>query len=222
MAFGPLLGPAFAKPTPIGEVVPNVEFKDIRYLRRTLSDLGNHKGFALVFLNTDCPISQRFLPKLRELNAHYFEKDIQFVGVFCSAEDTVMEMASFALENDLRFPVVKDEDQEVCAALGIDRVPQVAVLDAGHRLVYRGRINDQYRVSGTQPAASREDLAMALDELLAGKPVSVKETPVDGCKITPPHDPSLSKHRPFTAKWPRSCKSAASAATMREPRRHLP
>ena len=72
-----------------------------------------------------------------------------------------MEMASFALENELRFPVVKDEDHEVCAALGIDRVPQVALLDAGHRLVYRGRINDQYRVSGTQPNASRQDLATA-------------------------------------------------------------
>ena len=197
VVIGPLMGPAFAKPTQFGEAVPNFEFKDIRYLRRTLSDLGDHKGFALVFLNTDCPISKRFLPKLRELNARYTDKGIQFVGVFGSPEDTVMEMASFALENELRFPVVKDEDHEVCAALGIDRVPQVALLDAGHRLVYRGRINDQYRVSGTQPNASRQDLATALDELLAGKAISVKETPVDGCKVTPPHDPKFEQTPTF-------------------------
>jgi peroxiredoxin len=196
-AIGPLMGPALAKTTQIGEVVPNFEFKDIRYLQRTLSDLSNHKGFALVFLNTDCPISRRYLPRLRELDACYTEKDIQFVGVFCSAEDTVMEMASFAIENELRFPVVKDEGSEACAALGIDRVPQVAVLDAGHRLVYRGRINDQYRVSGTQPNASRQDLATALDELLAGKPVTVKETPVDGCKVTPPRDPKFDETPTF-------------------------
>jgi peroxiredoxin len=182
---GPLMGSVGAKTIAIGEVVPNLEFKDIRYLRRTLPDLGTHKGLALVFLNTDCPVSKRFLPKLRELNAFYSQKDIQFVGVFCSTQDTVMEIASFALENDLRFAVVKDEENEVCAALGIDRVPQVAVLDRGNRLAYRGRINDQYRVSGTQPSARREDLATALDELLAGKPISVKETPVDGCKLTP-------------------------------------
>ena len=184
--IGPLMGSVVAKTIAIGEVVPNLEFKDIRYLRRTLSDLGTHKGLALVFLNTDCPVSKRFLPKLRELNAFYSQKDIQFVGVFCSTQDTVMEIASFALENDLRFAVVKDEENEVCAALGIDRVPQVAVLDRGNRLAYRGRINDQYRVSGTQPSARREDLATALDELLAGKPISVNETPVDGCKVTPP------------------------------------
>ena len=114
VAIGPWIGPAFAGKPQLGEVVPKFQFKDIRYLSRTLADLGNHKGFALVFLNTDCPISLRFLPKIRELNANYAEKDIQFVGVFCSPRDTIMEMASFALENDLRFPVVKDEDHEAC------------------------------------------------------------------------------------------------------------
>jgi peroxiredoxin len=188
VAIGPLAGPAFAEKSKIGDVIPPLEFKDIRYLRRTLSDLGPQKGFALVFLNTDCPISQRFLPKLRELNERYSSKSIQLVGVFPSAQDTVMAMASFALENELRFPVLKDEDQQACAALGIDRVPQVALLDASHRLVYRGRINDQYRVSGTQPTASREDLATAIDELLSGQAISVHETPVDGCKVTRPHD----------------------------------
>ncbi len=124
----------------------------------------------------------------RALDARYAANDIQFVGVFCSARDTVMEMASFALDQELRFPVVKDEDQKVCTALGVDRVPQVALLDGERRLVYRGRISDQYRVSGTQPFAHREDLENALDELLAGKSISVKETPVEGCKITPPHN----------------------------------
>ena len=195
--IGTLVCPAFAATTQIGEAAPRFGFKDIRYLRRTLSDLGDHKGFALVFLNTDCPVAKRFLPKLRELNAGYAEQGIQFVAVFCSAEDTVMEMASFALENELRFPVVKDEDHSVCTALGIDRVPQVAVLDAQRRLVYRGRINDQYRVSGTQPNASREDLATALDELLAGKLISIKETPVDGCKVTPPHDAKFAQTPTF-------------------------
>ena len=197
VAIGPFMGSAFAKTTPIGEAVPQLEFKDIRYLRRTLSDLGKRKGFALVFLTSDCPISKRFLPKLRELDSRYGEKGIQLVGVFCSAGDTVMEMASFALENELHFPVVKDEDQVVCTALGVDRVPQVALLDAGHRLVYRGRINDQYRVSGTQPNASRQDLGTALDELLAGKPISVKETPVDGCKLTPLREPRFERTPTF-------------------------
>ncbi len=215
--IGPLMGSVVAKTIAIGEVVPNLEFKDIRYLRRTLSDLGAHKGLALVFLSTDCPVSKRFLPKLRELSEFYSQKDIQFVGVFCSTQDTVMEIASFALENDLRFAVVKDEENEACGALGIDRVPQVAVLDRENRLAYRGRINDQYRVSGTQPSASREDLATALDELLAGKPISVKETPVDGCKVTPPSarkfEPPPTFHGDVAAILERRCQRCHHAGT---------
>jgi AhpC/TSA family len=83
VAIGPLVGPAFARTTQVGEVVPKFECKDIRYVRRTLSDLGAHKGFALVFLNSDCPIARRFLPTLRELDACYGSKGIQVVGVFC-------------------------------------------------------------------------------------------------------------------------------------------
>ena len=64
VAIAPLLGPAFAEGSQIGEIVPKVEFKDIRYLRRTLSDLGNHKGFALIFLNAECPVSRRFCAKI--------------------------------------------------------------------------------------------------------------------------------------------------------------
>ena len=62
VAIGPLIGQALAERSRIGEIVPKVEFKDIRFLRRNLSDLGEHKGFALVFLNAECPVSRRFAP----------------------------------------------------------------------------------------------------------------------------------------------------------------
>ena len=74
VAIGPLIGDGRAESGQIGKIVPNVEFKDIRYLRRTLSDLGEHKGFALVFLNAECPVSRRFAPKLRALDARYADK----------------------------------------------------------------------------------------------------------------------------------------------------
>jgi hypothetical protein len=169
----------------IGDKVENLTFKDIRYLRRSLTDLGQHQAFVLVFLNEDCPVARQFLPKLRSLDAAYSSRGVQFVGVYCAADETIMDMASHALENEIRFHVVKDEDQSACRALGVERVPEVVVLDADHRLVYRGRINDQYRVGGAQPKVGREDLTEAIDELLAGKPISVATTPVDGCKITP-------------------------------------
>jgi hypothetical protein len=51
-------------------------------------------------------------------------------------------------------------------------------------LRYRGRIDDQYRIGGARPAATQDDLRQAIDDLLAGRPVVVAETLVDGCLIT--------------------------------------
>ena len=64
------------------------------------------------------------------------------------------------------------------------RTPEVVVLDAERRLRYRGRIDDQYRLGGNRAAPTRRDLQDALDEVLAGKDVTVPQTPVDGCLIT--------------------------------------
>ena len=82
-------------------------------------------------------------------------------------------------------------------ALGVERVPQVVLLDANKKIVYSGRIDDQYRTGGVQPQVGRHDLAEAVDELLAGKPISVSETTVDGCKITGWQEPKFENEVTF-------------------------
>ena len=173
------------EPLSHGEKAEGIVFKDIRFLHRTLDDLGEHKGYALVFLSTKCPVAQRYLPRLEEMHKKYGPRGVQFVGVYPAQEDGVMDMASHALEGGITFHVVRDEEQKAAQRLGATKVPQVVLLDSEKRLVYRGRIDDQYRVGGPQPRARRNDLAEAIEELLAGKPVAVAETPVDGCKLTP-------------------------------------
>jgi hypothetical protein len=93
------------------------------------------------------------------------------------------------VRHELAFPSVKDSDGSCVRALGVRRTPEAVVLDAEHRLRYRGRIDDQYRLGGTRPAPTHRDLQEALDAVLAGREVAVKETPVDGCPITLPKPP---------------------------------
>lgn len=175
----------------IGEKADKLQFKDIRFLHRTLKDLGDHKGYALVFLNTKCPIAQRYLPRLEAMHKKYGPQGVQFVGVYPAQEDGIQDMASHALEGGVTFHVVKDEDQKVSQKLGVTKVPQVVLLDSDYKVVYRGRVDDQYRVGGPQPKVSRNDLAESIEELLAGKAMSVSETPVDGCKLTPWRTPEF-------------------------------
>jgi thiol-disulfide isomerase/thioredoxin/mono/diheme cytochrome c family protein len=171
---------------PIGQQVDNLQFHDIRYLPRSLDDLGEAKAVVLVFTNTSCPLVQKYWPKLRRLSEKYAPQGIQFVSVNVGQDDELADVAQQGIDYELEFPLVKDFSGNDVRALGIQRTPEVAVLDAQRRLVYRGRIDDQHRLGGSRPTPSEESLAAALDDLLAGRAVAKSETPVDGCLITLP------------------------------------
>jgi peroxiredoxin len=180
-----------AQAAKIGSEAGNLTFKDIRCVTRSLSDLGEAKGYALVFLNTSCPIAQRYLPRLQELHDKYAPQGLQLVAVYNSQDETPKDIAAHGLAAGLTFPLVWDEEHKCTQALGVERVPQALLLDAGKRVVYSGRIDDQYRTGGVQPQVGRHDLADAIEEMLAGKPMSVAETTIDGCKVTPWQPPKF-------------------------------
>jgi len=173
----------------IGERVAELRFVDTRYLERSLTELGERPAYVIAFTTTTCPLARRYLPRLAAMERSYRDRGVAFLAVNVGPGDTVIDVAQQAVEQDVPFPCVKDFDHSVAAAVGATRTPEVVVLDAERRLRYRGRIDGQYRVGGVRPDAGRADLREALDDVLAGREVRVPETPVDGCRITPPAPP---------------------------------
>ncbi len=173
-------------PIAMGAHAGDLHFTDIRYIPRTLRELGEHDATVLLFSSVGCPVVQRYLPRLVALDAEYAPRGVAFVGVNVGPEDTVVEMAQQALDFGVPFPVVKDVDGSVAAAVGARRTPEVVVLDKEGAIRYRGRIDEQYRLGGVAPDEGRAYLREALDAVLAGYPVAVAETAVDGCLISPP------------------------------------
>lgn len=174
------------KAVPVGSTIGNLAFKDTRFLNRSLNDFKNRRAFVLVFVDTGCPLVRRYLPVLKRLEAEYRKQDVQFLAVNVGWDDTIVRLAALAIEYEAPFPFVKDAEGKILDALNVEYTPQVVILDAERTLRYRGRIDDQHRPGGSLPAPTRQDLKQALDELLAGKQVTVPETTVDGCKITRP------------------------------------
>jgi len=194
-----------------GTVIPDLRFKDIRALDRSLMELGEPKACVFVFTTTTCPLVRRSMPKLVGLHQRFGPQGVEFVSVNVGADDTIREIAEQAIEFGAGFPFVKDTNLSCAMALGVTKTPEVAVLDGNRRLVYRGRIDDQLRIGGTRPEPSRKDLEEALTQLLSGVPLTVPETPVDGCEITYPSEEASSKealpeyHRDIAPLLDRKC-----------------
>jgi thiol-disulfide isomerase/thioredoxin len=209
---------ARAQPATAAPLAP-LDFVDVRFAHRSLDDFGPKAAFALYFVTIDCPLAPRYLPLLNELAAKYRERGVQFVAVDVGLRDTVVAMASFALDHRLDFPIVKDLDLAVAHALGATRAGEIALVDGRsgeRRLRYRGRIDARYRAGGEGPAG-RADLVTALDELLAGEEVSVPRTVAEGCLLSapPPPRPGLTFGRdvaPIVARRCVGCHKSGGAA----------
>src|SRR5262249_23478492 len=124
-----------------------------------------------------------YLPGLIELEKKYRKKGVQFLAVYPNESEDLERIASHAYDRDTPFPFLKDVGQKLADGLGVARVPTTVVLDGEVVVRYRGRVDDRYGVSGRRPKATRDDLAEAIEEVLAGKKVSVSETEADGCLI---------------------------------------
>ncbi len=167
----------------IGAEIGRLSFIDTRYLPRNLGEFGDRSSHVLAFVTNGCPLSLRYLPRLSALEKEYRARGVQFLLVNVGVADTVVEAAAVAIEHGVAFPVAKDLEGAVARAVGARRTPEVAVLDGGFRLRYRGRVDAQYRLGGVRPDPGREDLRQAIEDVLAGRDVQVPETEVDGCLI---------------------------------------
>jgi hypothetical protein len=139
---------------------------------------------VLVFTSVGCPLVERYLPALKRMEQQFQERGVQFVAFNVGADDSVMDMAEQAIKFEVDFPFVKDFGATCAQTLGVTRTPEVVVLDRQRVLRCRGRIDDQYRLGGAQPSATRDDLKEAIESVLADRNVDLAETPVDGCLIT--------------------------------------
>jgi peroxiredoxin len=172
-----------ATPRAPGATVPTFTLPDIHRRPRGLDSFKDRKAFVVVFVDTECPVANLYVPTLVELHKEYAERGVQFLAVNSSSQDSFVSVSAHAQERDLPFPVLKDFDQKVAESFGARRTPEVFLLDAARVIRYRGRIDDQYGVGVRREKPTRHDLKEAIDELLAGKPVSTSLTDVAGCVI---------------------------------------
>ncbi len=140
---------------------------------------------VFVFLGTECPISQSYLPELNRLANEWGRSDpqVELFGIWM--DETVtrsVAMKQFESEYKVAFPVLHDSACLLARAFQPTRIPEAFVLDADGRLVYRGAIDNAWEDIGRRrPRAEKTYLADAVRATIDGEPVHTAQTKAVGC-----------------------------------------
>lgn len=140
------------------------------------------RPLVLIFTRTDCPVANRYAPELRRLFSVY-SGQADFQLVYVEPGLTEQQIERHRTEYELPIPATRDEDRKYVRRAAATVTPEAAVFLHG-RLVYRGRIDDQFVGFGvTRRAPFRHDLEEVVSSIAAGKNPPFRVTKAIGCAI---------------------------------------
>lgn len=140
---------------------------------------------VLIFIAHDCPISNSYAPEIVRLAAKYSSRGVSFDLVYAEPGFTDAKAAAHEKAYSYNLPAFTSEWRTLVRAAGVTATPEAVVLAPDGRILYRGRINNQYADLGVRRQhATSADLAAALDDILAGKPVRTAQTKAIGCYVS--------------------------------------
>src|SRR5882724_8064239 len=126
------------------------------------------KVVVLVFVRTDCPISNRYAPLLQEMSVKY-GREAAFWLVFPDKNESPESIRSYLQEFNYKLPALRDTEHSLVKKSGAKVTPEAAVFNSKRALVYHGRIDDLYREFGkARRAATTHELADAIEAASKG------------------------------------------------------
>ncbi len=157
----------------------NFTLPDYNGVKHSLTDYKNAKAVVVMFIATQCPVSNGYNGRMVSLYNDYKVKNVVFIGINSNKQESVEEVRQHAKDHGFEFAILKDDKNVIADKFGATVTPEIFVLNPSLEILYHGRIDDSRREANV----TSHDLRNALDEILAGKPVSVSTTKAFGCTI---------------------------------------
>ena len=189
---GPLRGEDLPPTLAIGSPAPDFCLPGIDGATHCLKDYASAKVLVVIFTCNHCPTAQLYETRIKQLVDDYKGQSVAFVAIqpnnpkavqldelgYTDLSDSFAEMKIRAAYRHFNFPYLYDgETQSVSRAYGPVATPHVYVFGPERKLLYDGRIDNNPRPQ----YVTRQDARIAIDEVLAGKPVEVPVTAAVGC-----------------------------------------
>lgn len=175
----------YSKSIPFSQKAPDFSLPGIDGKTYSLADFKNKKALVIIFMCNHCPYVQAVWGRLVALQNEFSGRGVQFVGINVNdptqyPEDSFEKMKEYAEKRNQNFPYLQDASQKTAKDYNAVCTPDIFVYDENRKLVYHGRVDDNWQEP--EKIAKRE-LAEALEALLKGKKPSQEQNPSMGCSI---------------------------------------
>ncbi len=169
----------------LGEKAPDFKLPATDGKPYSLDDFKTARVLVVFFTCNHCPFVIGSDEVTRATALRFKDKGVAFIGINSNSENTHPEdgfetMVKRMEEHKFPWVYVRDKSQDVARAYGGLRTPHFFVFNHERKLVYTGRGVDNPRNTAKM---TTNDLERALEEVVAGKPVSVPMTNPIGCNV---------------------------------------
>ncbi|MBX3243081.1 MAG: thioredoxin family protein [Acidobacteria bacterium] len=152
----------------------------------SLQELRGEHATVVMFICNHCPFVKHVNKELVRLANDYISKGVSFIAISSNdvenyPDDSPDKMKVTAENEGYPFPYLYDETQEIAKAYSAACTPDLSIFDKDLLCVYRGQLDDSRPGNSIPP--SGKDIREALDNILAGEPVSSDQRPSIGCNI---------------------------------------
>lgn len=165
--------------------VPDFELADQNGNPHSLASYRNRDFIVFYVQGVGCPIARIATPSYRETRAEFSDKNVEFLMFNSNIQDNPARIAKEAEEFKIDFPILKDTDQELAKALGVERTAEVFIINPKTKdVLYRGPINDQLGYETQRNHANSHFLKDSLNTVLQGGIVNIEDIPDSkGCLV---------------------------------------
>jgi peroxiredoxin len=181
---------AYADAQP-NEPAPAFELKDSNGKVHKLADHAGKDIVVLEWLNYDCPFVRKHYDtkNMQGLQQKYTGKGITWYSIISSGAGQEGNFSPKEVnernkkEGAHQTAVLLDYDGKVGKAYGAKTTPHMFVIGKDGKIAYLGGIDDKRSTDKEDVKIAKNFVASALDEIIAGKPVSKGSAPAYGCSV---------------------------------------
>jgi len=182
----------FASDPPlVGSAAPDFSLTDVKGKTHSLSEYRG-KYVVLEWFNPECPFVKKHYGggNMQKLQDEYTGKGVVWLTINSNAPGTQGNLTAEEAEKITtawkthQTALLLDPEGKAGRAYGAKNTPDMVIIDPEGKIAYEGAIDSKATPNPADIPSSTNYVKAALDESLAGKPITTRQTKPYGCHVT--------------------------------------